>query len=76
MNPPTTTTEWDYAPAPERVDPGIADQYRLFIGGRFVAGRSRKTFDTINPATEAVLSRCVEANAADVDAAVAIEIGE
>ena len=71
MNPPTTTTEWDYAPAPERVDPGIADQYRLFIGGRFVAGRSRKTFDTINPATEAVLSRCVEASAADVDAAVA-----
>ena len=71
MNPPTTNTEWEYAPAPERVDPGIADQYRLFIGGRFVAGRSRKTFDTINPATEAVLSRCVEASAADVDAAVA-----
>ena len=47
--------EWEYAPAPERVDPGIADRHRLFIGGRFVASRGRKTFETINPATEAVL---------------------
>jgi aldehyde dehydrogenase (NAD+) len=70
MNSPTTMPEWEYAPAPERVDPGIADRHRLFIGGRFVASRGRKTFETINPATEAVLSRCDEANAADVDAAV------
>jgi aldehyde dehydrogenase (NAD+) len=71
MNSPTATPEWEYAPAPERFDPGIKDRYRLFIGGRFVASQGRKTFETINPATEAVLSRCDEANSADVDAAVA-----
>ena len=70
MNSPTTPPELDYAPAPERVDPGIEDRYRLFIGGRFIASRGRKTFETINPATEDVLSCCDEANAADVDAAV------
>ena len=47
MNSPTTMPEWEYAPAPERVDPGIADRHRLFIGGRFVASRGRKTFETI-----------------------------
>ena len=70
MNSTTSTPEWEYAPAPERVDPGIEDRHRLFIGGRFIASRGRKTFETINPATEDVLSCCDEANAADVDAAV------
>ena len=70
MNSPTTPPELEYAPAPERVDPGIEDRYRLFIGGRFIASRGRKTFESINPATEEVLSCCDEANAADVDAAV------
>jgi len=41
---------------------------RLLIGGQWVDGS--KTFDTINPATEEVLTQVVEASAADVDRAV------
>ena len=66
----TVNSDWTYAPAPERVDPVIAERHRLFIDGRFIASRGRRTFQTVNPATEAVLSECDEANAADVDAAV------
>ncbi|GLC91886.1 aldehyde dehydrogenase [Cupriavidus sp. TA19] len=44
---------------------------RLLIGGRWVEAASGKTFDVINPATEAVLCRVAEADSADVDAAVA-----
>jgi aldehyde dehydrogenase (NAD+) len=62
---------WEYAPAPEskdhvRIDP----RYGLFINGKFVAPRSKKHFDTINPATEEKLAEVAEAGAADVDAAV------
>src|SRR6516165_11118492 len=41
---------------------------RLLIGGQWVDGS--KTFDTINAATEEVLTQVVEASAADVDRAV------
>ena len=41
---------------------------RLLIDGRWVDGS--KTFDTINPATEEVLTQVVEASSADVDRAV------
>src|SRR5205814_1808349 len=62
---------WDYAPAPEATDHVVIDpRYELFIGGEFVAPRSGKYFETVNPATEAVLSEVAEANEADVDAAV------
>jgi len=44
---------------------------KLFINGSFVDARSGKTFDTINPATEEVLAAVAEADAADVDVAVA-----
>ena len=44
---------------------------QLFIDGRFVPAASGKTFATINPATEAVLADVAEADAADVDKAVA-----
>lgn len=63
---------WDYAPAPE--DTGhvtIAPQYELFIGGEFVPPSSGTYFESINPANEQTLSRIAEANAADVDKAVA-----
>ena len=63
--------EWTDAPAPETVRVEIADRYRLFIDGKWTAGKGRKSFETVNPATEAVLTRCDEAGAADVDAAVA-----
>ena len=42
---------------------------RLLIDGQWIEGT--KTFDTINPATEEVLTQIVEASAADVDRAVA-----
>jgi aldehyde dehydrogenase (NAD+) len=60
---------WEYDPAPETADPKIKPEYDLFIGGKFVAPRSGKYFDSINPATEKVLSRIPIANAEDVDAA-------
>jgi aldehyde dehydrogenase (NAD+) len=60
---------WEYDPAPETADPKIKPQYDLFIGGKFIAPRSGKYFDSINPATEKLLSRIPLANAEDVDAA-------
>src|SRR4026207_2027809 len=60
---------WEYDPAPESADPKIKPRYELFIGGQFVAPRSGKYFDSINPATEKVLSSVPMANADDVDAA-------
>ena len=65
-------TDWKYAPAPEsaehaRIDP----QYGLFIGGEFVAPRTRQYFETVNPATEKVLAQVARAGAQDVDRAVA-----
>lgn len=69
----TTTSEidWTDAPAPETTRVEIADRHRLFIDGSWTSSRGRKTFETINPATEQVLSRCDVANAKDIDAAVA-----
>jgi aldehyde dehydrogenase (NAD+) len=62
---------WVYAPAPESTDHfEIEDKYELFINGEFVSPRSRKYFDTINPATEEQLARVAQANARDVDDAV------
>ncbi len=60
---------WEYDPAPESADPKIKPRYELFIGGRFVEPRSGKYFDSINPATERILSSIPMANADDVDAA-------
>jgi hypothetical protein len=62
---------WDYAPAPESTDHiTIKPRYDLFINGKFVAPKSGKYFESINPATEEVLSEVAEADASDVDAAV------
>ncbi len=62
---------WEYAPAPESRDHvRLESRYGLFINGAFVAPKSRKHFDTINPATEEKLAEVAEAGAADVDAAV------
>ena len=43
---------------------------QAFIDGKFVDTLSGKTFDSINPATGAVLTRVAECDAADVDRAV------
>jgi aldehyde dehydrogenase (NAD+) len=62
---------WDYAPAPEdhKYIP-IAPRHELFIDGRFVAPKSRRYFDSINPATEEKLTEIALADERDVDAAV------
>ncbi|HZN55112.1 MAG TPA: aldehyde dehydrogenase family protein [Candidatus Polarisedimenticolaceae bacterium] len=44
---------------------------RLLIDGSFVASRSGKTFPTVNPADESVITTVEEAGTEDVDAAVA-----
>ena len=65
------TSDWNLAPAPESTSHfKIKDTYDLFINGKFVAPKSGKYFDTINPATEKVLAKVAEANEADIDAAV------
>jgi aldehyde dehydrogenase (NAD+) len=59
-----------YAPAPEStavVD--IAEQYGLYVGGRFVDGRGG-VFPSVNPATGKTLARVSYASVADVDTAV------
>jgi aldehyde dehydrogenase (NAD+) len=60
---------WEYDPAPETADPKLKSKYDLFIGGKFVAPKSGKYFESINPATEEVLAQIALANQADVDAA-------
>ncbi len=62
---------WTYAPAPEASNYiELRPRYSLFINGKFVAPKSGKYFDSINPATEEKLAEIPEANASDVEAAV------
>jgi aldehyde dehydrogenase (NAD+) len=63
--------KWDYAPAPEEhKNYVIAPRHELFINGKFVAPRSGKYFDSINPATEQKLSEIALGDDQDVDVAV------
>lgn len=63
--------DFTYAPAPEsRSILDLKPSYGLFINGEFVDGHG-SSFKTISPATEEVLAEVAEADAADVDAAVA-----
>lgn len=59
-----------YAAAPETSPVRIDDRYGLFIDGRSVAPKSRKYFDTLNPANEVRLSSIAHAGKSDVNAAV------
>jgi len=45
-------------------------QTQCFIGGNWVPAVSGKTFETINPATEEVITQVAEGDAADVNLAV------
>ncbi|HSE72179.1 MAG TPA: aldehyde dehydrogenase family protein [Nocardioidaceae bacterium] len=64
-------TVFEYAPAPEsRSVVDIKSSYGLFINGEFVDPVGGKTFKTISPATEEVLSEVSDASAEDVDLAV------
>ncbi len=49
----------------------LKQPHRLLIDGAWVDAKSGKTFDTINPATEEVLTSVALGDAADIDAAVA-----
>ncbi len=62
---------WDYDPAPETADPKLKPRYDLFINGEFVAAKSGKYFDSINPANEQKLAEIALAGNDDVDAAYA-----
>jgi aldehyde dehydrogenase (NAD+) len=63
--------KWDYAPAPEdSKNYVIAPRHELFINGKIVAPRSKKYFDSLNPATEQKLTEIAAGNAADVESAV------
>lgn len=58
----------EYAAAPESTPVVIAERYGHFIGGEFVDAGSH--FETVNPATEGVLSAVGQGSAEEVDAAV------
>jgi len=60
---------WEYDPAPETAKAFIEPRYGLFINGRFVAPKTKKTFDAISPRDEEKLSEIALAGVADVDAA-------
>jgi len=45
-------------------------EYLNYIGGEWVPGRSRRNFDTINPANEEVLAKVSAADTEDLDEAV------
>ena len=68
----------EYGPAPESAAPALEwikqhdnGRFGHFIGGRWAAPSEGQYFETINPATKAVLARVAQGNKADVDAAVA-----
>jgi aldehyde dehydrogenase (NAD+) len=61
---------FEYAPAPEsRSIVTIEESYGLFVDGGFVSTRASRP--TVDPATEKVLAEVAEADASDVDTAVA-----
>ena len=58
---------WEYDPAPETADPKLKVRYDLFVGGKFVAPKSGKYFDSINPATEETLAQIARELAGKLD---------
>ncbi|WP_306233616.1 aldehyde dehydrogenase family protein [Agrococcus beijingensis] len=60
----------EYAPAPESTAIlNLRDEYRLFIGGEWVAG-SGTPFASVSPSTERQIATFASADEGDVDAAV------
>ena len=63
--------DWDYSVALESTDHiSISQEYKLFIGGKFVKPLSKKYFNSINPSNEKILSKIASAGKADVNKAV------
>ena len=54
---------------PKPAPPKVSDQ-QLFVGGKWQASASGKTFETLNPATGDVICRVAEGDKEDVDRAV------
>ena len=64
-------SDFEYANAPEsKAIANISPNYGLFIGGKFVVPKKGKSFSTINPATEELLSKVGYGDKSDIDAAV------
>ena len=64
-------SNFEYANAPEsKAIANISPNYGLFIGGKFVEPKKGKSFSTINPATEELLSKVGYSDKSDIDAAV------
>lgn len=62
---------WTYAEAPQDSDHvEIRNRYGLFIGGEFSEPDKGRYFNSVNPATEEVLSEIAEATQQDVNRAV------
>jgi acyl-CoA reductase-like NAD-dependent aldehyde dehydrogenase len=62
---------FEYANAPEsKAIANISPNYGLFIGGKFVDPKKGKSFTTINPATEELLSKVGYGDKSDIDSAV------
>src|SRR5256885_3639212 len=72
----------EYGPAPESDAPALewikqhdAGRFGHFINGRWAPPTDGRYFETINPATKAVLARVAQGSEADVDAAVSAANG-
>ena len=64
-------SDFEYANAPEsKAIANISPNYGLFIGGKFVDPKKGKSFSTINPATEELLSKVGYGDKSDIDSAV------
>jgi acyl-CoA reductase-like NAD-dependent aldehyde dehydrogenase len=64
-------SDFEYASAPEsKAIANISPNYGLFIGGKFVDPKKGKSFSTINPANEELLSKVGYGDKSDIDAAV------
>lgn len=62
---------WTYAEAPQDSDHvEIKGRYGLFVDGSFIDPEKGRYFDSVNPATEEVLSEIAEATQQDVNKAV------
>ena len=74
-DPANTNTEefgLDYAPALESTAlVNIADRYGHFINGEFVESDSKRTFATINPATQERLTEVASGSPEDINSAIA-----
>jgi aldehyde dehydrogenase (NAD+) len=61
---------FEYAPAPQSRDADVKASYGLFVDGEFADPAEGGSLETLNPATEEVLSKVALATAPDVDRAV------